>query len=93
MSERGEIIEPILQGRDTEAHTQNILSKVTPSGVSKAGNRIQALSSQTQAFYYTSYCLLINKNGMGPELYMASGIEFSSVPMMTIFPEPKAGAH
>lgn len=41
---------------------------------------------------YTSYCLLIDKNSMGPELYMASGIEFSSIPMMTTFPEPKAGA-
>lgn len=91
LAEWGKIREPILQGGDTEAHTPNILSKVTPSGVSKAGNRIQALSSQTQAFFYPSYCL-INKNGTGPEWYMASGIEFSSLTVMTIVLEPKAGA-
>ena len=93
MSELGEIIEPILQGGDTEAQTPIILSKVTPSGVSKAENRIQAPGSQAPAFFYTSYCLFINKNGIGPEFYMAFGIEFSYVPMMIINLEPKAGAH
>lgn len=52
MSElEGEIREPILQGGDTEAQTPKVLPKVTPLGVSKAGNRIQASCLPDPGFF------------------------------------------
>lgn len=37
----GDIVEPILQGEEIEAKMPNVLPKVTCSGVSKDGNKIQ----------------------------------------------------
>lgn len=93
MSERaGALKKPTVQGGDTEAQTQNALSKVTASGVSKARSRIQASSIPDQVPLPYHMLPSHQLKWQCLESYDArSGV--SHVPVMTMFPEPTAGTH
>ena len=86
MSElEGKTIESILQGGEIEAKIPNILPEVTPSESPKVG-----IKSRSYLLGLGSFCLLINKNSIGPQFFMTSVMGFPYVPRMTLFPQLKA---